>query len=138
MAKVIFTNLLTVTLLLCAYIYIHMHITNWFHCCPILIIQYLVKSWQENLIDNMPCCVSEITMADYIVPFPPEKGWSVVSDMGFHTFDRGCSPGEAELFLLVQVTPEGGYTGNFRILLCADMTFSYQVLILLHTSPSLQ
>ena len=66
-------------------------------------------------------------MADFIVPFPPEKGWSVVSDMGFHTFDLGCSPGEAELFLLVQVTPEGGYTGSFRILLCADMTFSCQV-----------
>ena len=67
-------------------------------------------------------------MADFIVPFPPEKGWSVVSDMGFHTFDPGCSPGEAELFLLVQVTPEGGYTGSFRILLCADMTFSCQVI----------
>ena len=66
-------------------------------------------------------------MADFIVPFPPEKGWSVVSDMGFHTFDPGCSPGEAELFLLVQVTPEGGYTGSFRFLLCADMTFSCQV-----------
>ena len=62
-------------------------------------------------------------MTDFIYPFPPGEGWQVLPDAEFGTFAPGCAPGGAEVFLLVQVTPEGNYCGNFRVILCADQMF---------------
>ena len=58
-----------------------------------------------------------------VVTFPPREGWEVMDDQHFPTFQ----PWWPDLALLVQVSPEGGYSGCFRLALRGNQTFKCQM-----------
>ena len=61
------------------------------------------------------------------VTFPPSKGWAVLDDKDYYTFQPRCQAGGTDVSMLVQVSPEAGFSGNFRVVLAGDTVFKGQM-----------
>ena len=62
------------------------------------------------------------------VPFPPLGGWTVLEDDVFETYLPASSPTETTMGTLVQISPEGVFSGNFRLVLAGDRSIKGQIM----------
>ena len=61
------------------------------------------------------------------VAFPPPKGWAVFDDDDYFTYRTECPEGGTDVTMLVKLTPEAGFTGNFRVIISGDTVFKGQL-----------
>ena len=61
-------------------------------------------------------------------PFPPLGGWTVLEDDVFETYQPASSPTETTMGILVQISPEGVFSGNFRLVLAGDRSIKGQIM----------
>ena len=61
-------------------------------------------------------------------PFPPLGGWTVLEDDVFETYLPASSPTETTMGTLVQISPEGVFSGNFRLVLAGDRSIKGQIM----------
>ena len=60
-------------------------------------------------------------------PFPPLGGWTVLEDDVFETYQPASSPTETTMGILVQISPEGVFSGNFLLVLAGDRSIKGQI-----------
>ena len=61
------------------------------------------------------------------VSFPPSTGWALEDDDDYFTYQPQCSEGRTDVTMLVRLTPEAGFTGNFRVILAGGVAFKGQM-----------